>query len=143
MGSPLSSTNYSPPLPNTPGLQHELHRLGDGHEVATHLGVGDGNRPAGLGGGAEDGIGVEAIEDLREAHSPICLVLHSGDGLQVRMGYCEGGREPACASMVSLLRKRYMPLVTPCHCSGPIRAIQPAKRVFWYWGYLTNGASWL
>ena len=45
-GSPMSSTKISPPCPIAAGLKHELAGLGDGHEVARHLGVGDGHRPA-------------------------------------------------------------------------------------------------
>ena len=35
-------------LADRAGLQHELHRLRDGHEVAAHLGVGDRHRAAAL-----------------------------------------------------------------------------------------------
>ena len=69
MGSPLSSTNYSPPLPNTAGLEHQLHGLADGHEVATHLGVGDGNRPAGFDLPEEGGDDrATRAEHIAEAH---------------------------------------------------------------------------
>ena len=45
-GSPMSSTNTSPPLPDRARLQHQLHRLRNGHEVAAHLGVGHRDRAA-------------------------------------------------------------------------------------------------
>ena len=42
----MSSTKISPPQPERGGLEHELHRLGDRHEIALDVGVGDGDRPA-------------------------------------------------------------------------------------------------
>ena len=45
-GSPMSSTKISPPLPMQTGLQHELRRLGDRHEVARDLRVGHRDRAA-------------------------------------------------------------------------------------------------
>ena len=43
-GSPMSSTNTSPPLRHGAGLDHELGRLRDRHEVADHLGMRDRHR---------------------------------------------------------------------------------------------------
>ena len=45
-GSPMSRTKISPPSPIAPACSDELARLGDGHEVALHLRVGDRDRAA-------------------------------------------------------------------------------------------------
>src|SRR5262249_33109743 len=76
-GSPMSSTkisphadhDVSPPHPNQPRLQNELHRFGNRHEVAHDLGIGDryrtarGNLLAELGDHA-----ARAAEHVAEAH---------------------------------------------------------------------------
>ena len=41
-------------------LEHQLHRLGDRHEVAAHVGVGDGDRAASGDLLAEDWHGAAA-----------------------------------------------------------------------------------
>ena len=46
--SPMSRTNTSPPLAIAGGVHDELHGLGNKHEEAAHVGVGDGDGPAGL-----------------------------------------------------------------------------------------------
>ena len=54
-GSPISSTKTSPRAgAEVAGPDHQLDRLRDGHEVAGHLRVGDGDRPAALDLAAED-----------------------------------------------------------------------------------------
>ena len=51
------------------GLDHQLHGLGDGHEEARHLGVGDRDRPALLDLALEDRQHrAGAAEDVAEAH---------------------------------------------------------------------------
>ena len=39
---------HFPALADRARLQHQLHRLRDGHEIAAHLGMGDRDRPAAL-----------------------------------------------------------------------------------------------
>ena len=46
MGSPMSSTKISPPLPMAPACMTSAHGLGDGHEEARHALVGDRDRAA-------------------------------------------------------------------------------------------------
>ena len=68
-GSPMSSMKISPPRGEDRGLEHELHGLGDAHEVAGHPGVGDGDRAAGrdlAGEGRDDAA--PAAEHVAEAH---------------------------------------------------------------------------
>ena len=67
-GSPMSRTKTSPLSPIAPGLDDELHGLGDRHEVARHVRVRDGHRPAARDLAAEERDDAAGrAEDVAEA----------------------------------------------------------------------------
>ena len=87
-GSPMSSTNTSPPLPDRARLQHQLHRLRDGHEVAAHLRVGDRHRAAGLDLPQERRHhAAPAAEHVAEPHRDEVPLVRLGDLLHDLLGH--------------------------------------------------------
>src|SRR6185437_12516012 len=83
---------HFPALAEGAGLQHELHGFGDGHEVATHLGVGGIDKKDGFD--LTDELwhdAAAAAEDVAEPHrDEIAVVLDRGLMHDV-LGYALGG----------------------------------------------------
>ena len=84
----MCRTNTSPPLRHGAGLNHQLGGLGNGHEVARHVRVRHGHRPAGLDLLAEAAHdGARAVEHVAEAdHGENGGAAARGLGLQHQLG---------------------------------------------------------
>ena len=97
-GSPISSTNTSPPAASEPGADDELHGLRDRHEEARHVRVGDRHRPARRDLAPEDRHdGARGVEHVAEAHRCVSGVLIArvgglGGPLRERLGGAHHGR---------------------------------------------------